>query len=312
MSAIKPRLPITAGEKIGAGHAEQRHPMPPKAEETAIDNFLQLMRRDLLEPLEKVIDLAGRLESLRASGFLPTTVTGEQLFADLARIAQHSATSAERLLNLGELLAGPPILADEHMLLADRLRSAAHELSETARTKGVGIRLDDIRQNLAPVYGSMRWIDLALRRLVGMLLDAAPTGTHLLMRARQVGFHQLVTVAINHNQPAPATLDLLQGARSSVKTELATARSAEALDLAIARAVIELHGGSMKTDITEGGTLQQFSLTLPTGDSQLLKQRPDCANCPSMRQAEQFAEDIGELLNAMQNQRLEHGSGDRK
>lgn len=285
----------------------------PVAAETGIDNFLSLMQRELVAPLGKVAELAARLEELRAAGYMPNTLEGQKAFAELADASRQSAASATRLIDLGELLVGSPILADEYILVADSLRHAAADLAEPATQRGVGMRLDESHHNLAPVYGSGHWLTLALRRLLALLVEAAPVGAHVLTRLRQVGFHQLLTAGINHNQPAPITLNLLQTApRSAVKAAVAAAGSVHALDLALATAVVELHGGTLKTDVTETGALNQFTLTLPTGEPQALRRRPDCANCPSMHQAEQFARDIGELLNAMQSEQQHISNGSRK
>ena len=285
----------------------------PDAAETGIDNFLSLMQRELVAPLGRVTELATHLEELRAAGYMPTTLEGQKAFAELAAASRHSADSAARLIDLGELLVGAPILADEYILVADSLRHAAADLGELATNRGVGLRLNESHHNLAPVYGSTHWLTLALRRLLALLLEAAPVGTHVLSRLRQVGFHQLLTAGINHNQPAPITLNLLKTeSRSTVKAAVAAAGSVHALDLALATAVVELHGGTLKTDVTETGALNQFTLTLPTGEPQALRRRPDCANCPSMHQAEQFAQDIGELLNAMQSEQQQISNGSRK
>ncbi len=301
---ISPKAPpATAKANVGAGTTAPATPSAaPLSAETGIDNFLLLMRRELVEPLGKITELAQRIESLRAAGYVPTTLAGEQAFAELAEASRRGADTASRLIALGELLVGPPILADERILLADCLHRAAADLVKAAQARGVGLRLDDSKQNLAAVYGSRHWLDLALRCLLGLLIADAPVGAHLLLRVRQIGFHQLVTADINHNQPAPATLDLLRSACAGVKGDLAAAGRVGELDLGLARAVVELHGGTLKTDITEKGALHQFTLTLPTGQPQALRQRPDCANCPSMYQAEQFARDIGELLKAAQAQ----------
>lgn len=282
---------------------------PPSAE-VGIDNFLRLIQKELAEPLKRVAELAERIEEMRASGFLPGTLSGERAFADLADTAKRTATLAGRVIQLGDVLTGTSILADERILLIDAVRNAATGVVETARRRHVGIRLDDGRQSLAPVYGSMTWLSLAMRQLITMLVEAAPGGTHVLLRLRQVGFHQLVTGTVNHGRVGPSTLDMLPPPRASVKAELAGSTQVYMIDLALARAVIELHGGALKTDVTEGGKLNEFHLTLPTGESQAMRERPDCGNCPHMRQAEQFAQDIGELLNTLgtMQQHLDSGS----
>lgn len=309
---LQSRVAAAAGPSAKAPPGETV-PVPAAPVETGIENFLNLMQRELVVPLGKVTELATRIEELRAAGYLPATLEGQKAFAELADASRHSAEAATRLIGLGELLVGNAILADEYILVADSLRAAAGQLTGTATDRGVGLRLDESNNNLAPVYGSTRWLTLALRSLLGQLVDAAPAGSHVLARLRQVGFHQLLTAGINHNQPAPITLNLLRtDSRQPVKAALAAADSLHGLDLALATAVVELHGGTLKTDITEAGALNQVTLTLPTGEPQVLRRRPDCANCPSMHQAEQFAQDIGELLNAMQAEQQNISIGSRK
>ena len=281
--------PVPAGSKPG---------VQPSAE-TGIDNFLRLMRRELADPLTKLAELSERMEELRAAGFLPNTLSGQHTFAELTDTARRSAAIANRLIQLGDVLTGASLLADERILLIGTLRKAASGLSDAAQRRRVALQLDDGRQSLAPVYGSSFWLGVAMRQLFSLLIEAAPAGTHVLARLRQVGFHQLVTGNINHGRVNPATIALLPPPRASVKAELATVTHPSLIDLALARAIIELHGGMLKTDITEGGTLNEFHLTLPTGEAQAMRERPDCGNCPHMRQAEQFAHDIGELLNTL-------------
>jgi hypothetical protein len=273
-------------------------PLP--STETGIDNLLLLLQRELAEPLKKMADLAGRLEEMRAAGFMPATVSGQQTFAELTDLARHGAEVSERLLSLGEVLSGPQLLADERVLLAESLRQTAVGMTESAHSRGVGFRLDDGRENLAPVYGSGHWLGIALRALLGLVADAAPAGTHVQLRLRQVGFHQLLTAAVSYNAPVASSIDLLKGGQPTVKSMLGAATRIDMLDLVLARAIIELHGGTLKTDVTERGALAQFHLTLPTGEPQALRLRSDCAQCPFMLQAEQFAHDIGELLNGRQ------------
>jgi len=284
---------------------------PEASVETGIDNFLLLFQRELAKPLKDLAILADRIEELRDAGFMPTTLVGQQTFAELGQVARHSADVSGRLLALGEVLSGPPLLADERILLADVLRQTATGLADAARSRGVGFRLDDGRQNLAPVYGSEHWLEVSLHALLGLMAQTAPPGTHLQLRLRQVGFHQLLTASINHNLPAASSIDLLKGVATTVKEALGAATRIDELDLLLARAIVEQHGGTLRIDQTGNGQLQQFNLSLPTGgESKAMRQQADCGHCPFMQQAEQFAQDIGELLNTLntEQQTLTHGS----
>lgn len=275
--------------------------------QTGIDNFLLLFQRELAEPLKQLAELANRLDELQVAGFLPTTLSGQQTFTRLAEVAHHSAEVSRRLLELGAVLVDPPLRADERILLASQLQRSTEELANLARSRGVGLRLEDNRNNLAPVYGSAHWLGVALKALLGLLIQAAGPGTYLQLRLRQVGFHQLLTAAINPSQPAASSIDLLQNAHvATVKDALAAAISIDTLDLVLARAIVELHGGSLRTNNTGSDRLHQFNLSLPTGESAALHQHADCDHCPFQQQAEQFAQDIGELLGSLPAEQQPH------
>lgn len=272
---------------------------PPSPDtDTGIENFLQLMRRELVEPLKEIADLAGRL-CMTAS---PDDEHDNPLLARLRKASRRTRDIASRLIGIGELLSGDPIIADERVLLADSVRDAATAVAPLAREHGIGIRMDDSEQSLAPVYGSTHWLGMAMQCLLRHIIQSAPPRSHVLLRIRQVGFHQLVTAVIQFVQPNPKSLDLLKSsARSvgspSVRSQLALASVAEDIDLALARAAIEAHGGNLRSEMDADQSMTQFTLTLPTGESHGLRQRPSCVDCPYVHQAEQFAQDIGELLN---------------
>jgi len=268
----------------------------PSSAETGIENFLQLMRRELVEPLKEIADLAGRLCMTTSED------DDDPLLARLRKASRRTGEIASRLIGIGELLSGDPIITDERVLLADGVREAATAVVPLARERGIGIRLDDVEQSLAPVYGSAHWLGLAMQCLLRHIIQSAPPRSHVLLRIRQVGFHQLVTAATQFVAPSPKSLDLIKSAARSVgspsvRSQLAIASLAEDIDLALARAVIEAHGGSMRSEMDAEQSMTQFTLTLPTGESHGLRQRPSCVDCPYVHQAEQFAQDIGELLN---------------
>lgn len=265
--------------------------------ETGVDNLLNLLRRELIAPLARLTQLAGRLEELRTNGYLPATLSGEQTFAELADTAHYSMAITDRLIKLGDVLVGPPIVCDERILIAETLHDVAQDLQETARKRGIGIRMEATHEMLAPVYGSKHWLCLALRLLISPLITSSGAGMHVLMKLRQVGFHQLISGTINYHRTSQTTQDLLPAGRGPHRNQIATAIRVDQLDLVLAHTVIELHGGTLKTVLGESGIPNEFHLSLPTGEPQAIYGHKDCSSCQHMRQAEQFAQDIGELLN---------------
>jgi len=274
--------------------------------ETGLDNFFNLIRCELKEPLAKLAQLAARVEELHTSGYLTHTMSGKKLLGELSDTARHCNSMTDRLMKLGDVFTGPPLASDERILLAETLRQSAIDLREHARKKNIAMRMEVTRENLAPVYGSAHWLRIALRHLLSLLINNTGAGMQVLLRLRQVGFHQLLSGTISHFRTSQGSLDLLQCTPSSLKRELACATRSDQLDLILVRAIIELHGGTIKTDQTEGGNLNEFHMTLPTGEPQAMERGRNCRNCQQTLQAEQFARDIGELLSTTHGKNASH------
>lgn len=263
---------------------------------TGLDNFFELLRLELTIPLARIAELATRLEELRAAGLMPATLAGEQAFAELVQVSRRSSEFIERLHDLGDLLADTPMEDDERLLLDSLVGEAAAGAGERARQQGVSLHLEEGKTLLAPVYGSHRWLATALRRLLDGLVATAPAGSHVVLRLRQVGRHQLIAGGVQAQPPAPGSRDLLRTARHR-PTGPAGAATAAALDLELVHAIVETHGGMFKADVTEQGQLHQFTLTLPTGVAARKGKRQDtCSNCPLRQQTLQYASDLAELM----------------
>ena len=296
-----PQRPVVRPALAAApGSGLQRAAALPEASalsvELAIDNFFALLRRLLIQPLKETVVLAERMEGLRQSGRLNDALAECDDFIRLVDATERVAVMAERILALGEVLGEEAVTADERLLLADVAAHAANALAEKAGRRRVGIALDAGQAVLAPVYGSARWLTRAFVDLLAPMVAAAPAGSHVVLQLRQVGYHQLVTGHMGGLRPPTGSIDLLARRGESVQSEIASAVSNACLDRALARGLVELHGGALRRDVLDDGE-EQFTLTLPTGE--LAPQRQaDCAHCPHALQSEQFARDLAELLNA--------------
>lgn len=264
--------------------------------DVAIDNFFALIRRQLGAPLRETVVLAERLEGLRQTGHLPESLAAREDFRRLAETSRQLTGMVERLLSIGDVLGRDALPADERVLLADVAGLAAAALSSTATDRNVGIALDVGKENLAPIYGSVRWLTQAFVDLLAPLVHAAPAGSHVVVQLRQVGYHQLVSGQMGGLRPPAGSVDLLSRARNSVQADIAAATGTATLDRALARAIVELHGGSLRREVLDDGE-EQFTLSLPTGELAPGRHN-DCTDCPYARQSELFARDLAELLNA--------------
>lgn len=308
-SRVVAKLPETKRNAVSAPAVADKHE---SSAETGIDNFLHLMRHELVAPLRQVAELAERMEEMRAAGYAPGTLSGQTVFQQLVEASRRSAIIANRLINLGEILAGPPLLADERIMLAYSLHRAASGLGEAARTRGVGLRFDDSSEDLAPIYGSTYWLEVALRGLLDLLIESAQSGTHIQLRLRQVGCHQLLSASLGQSRPSGKQIDLLKEMPITSKTAIASAHRLMTLDLVLVKAIVEIHGGMLRCDSAEDGAVSGFQLTLPTGEPYAKRRQAECERCPYTLQIEYFARDIGELLKGKAPAQTEYSIYDKR
>ncbi len=261
---------------------------------TRIDNFLQTIRSELVAPLLRVADLARRIEELHGVGYAPPTQPGQKMFRELAETSRHSAIIIRRLADLGEILGEYPFSADERVLLANSLRQTAAALGTQAQSKRIAFWLLQDGGPLAPVYGSAYWIDILLQILLEQLIRSAPAGANIQLKLTQDARHQMLTIGISQD---PAAGNAVRLADTQAPPMVAISQP-EALDLVLAKAIIDRHGGTLEEEQDEQGGFRIFRLALPTGKPYAMTRYGDCTHCPLASQLDQFARDFGELLKS--------------
>mgnify|MGYP001765283284 CR=1 FL=1 len=263
---------------------------------TRIDNFFQTIRSELVAPLLRVADLARRIEELHGVGYAPPTQPGQKMFRELAETSRRSAVIIRRLADLGEILGEHPLSADERVLLADSLRRTAAALGAQAKARQIAFWLLLDGGHLAPVYGSAYWIDILMQILLEQLIRDRPAGANVQMTLTQEARRQTLAIEIDLGPAAGNAIRLADTQAPPIPPTVAIPQP-EALDLVLAKAITDRHGGTLEEEQDEQGGFRKFRLALPTGKPYAMRSG-DCAQCPLASQLDQFARDFGELLKA--------------
>lgn len=222
-----------------------------------------------------------------APDFAPVIASSERLSRFFVAMDQLSSLSqGESFLN-GKRISLTTLI---HEVLAELPRhrcafSINHVLSDTAERLGV-------------LYGDQVWLKSGLKGLLEAIVDSGPPGCQVELRLRQSGNYLVFTGGfMNATVPSSGSFH-----RPGHQGNLTIGTQID-LRIPIARRIFERHGGSLK--ITEMDSdnpdefnrgIDSFTLSLPTGASNLSKRSSACDDCPVTRQAEAYAQDLASLI----------------
>lgn len=232
------------------------------------------LRRELAENVSHdlrtpLASLRGHLETLR----LKDGDLGPGERAGMLDVALRSADSLRRLVDglmeLARLEARQASPVRETFPLAELAQDIALKLSPAAEGLGVTIAVEAPR-DLPPVSADIGMMERAITNLLENALRHTPTGGSVRIALSRRG--EAIDVEVSDTGSGIAAADLprvfdryYRGAPASpAGAAPGDAARGAGLGLAIARGIVELHGGTLAVESRPGhGTTFRFSVTLP-------------------------------------------------
>jgi signal transduction histidine kinase len=219
----------------------------------AREEMLGVVAHDLRNPLNLVM-MTTRL-------FADTDPSGEkrdQLLAVIERAAQRMNRLIEDLLEVVRQESGPMRLDVGEVSVASLIAQTAEMFQSTAIEKGISLRVEECPPGLT-VWGDSERIMQVMSNLVGNALKFVPRGGSVVLKCERKGTEAVF--ALTDSGPGIASEDL-EKLFEKFWQRRRTDRRGVGLGLAIARGIVEAHGGRIWAE-SRVGVGSTFYVGLP-------------------------------------------------
>ncbi len=222
--------------------------------ESARRNLVAAVSHDLRTPITSL--------RLLADAVSDDIVDGELRQAYLARMRTHiDALSAliDDLFELSRLEAGDINWSLERVALGELVGETVEAMRLEAEAKGVAVTAN-VPETLTPARANPEKIQRVLFNLIQNAIRHTPADGSVVVRAEPVDAGIEVEIADSGDGIAPEERDQVFNAFYRGGSQAARASNGAGLGLAVARAIVEAHGGRIWLADSSGGTRVRFSL----------------------------------------------------
>ncbi len=218
-----------------------------------------------------------------------------ELGPELERVtadSRQAATLGRRLTRLGKLaqahLEGP-LVDKERLTLTELALHALGAVSAQAKRRGIRIVTRGFTDLLPTVYGSRKWLTLALGEYLEHAIRDARRDTVMEMRAMQYGAFVTIAVRNRGHGILAHVRDALSRGQPAAPAGGGAVAPLPRIGLSICSRVLELHGGHVRIESDEE-TFTDFIFELPTGGPA----QEEAAQ--GIMQAQRYAQDLAQLM----------------
>jgi CheY-like chemotaxis protein len=233
------------------------------------DEFLAILSHDLRSPLNAVLTW---IQVLRSEAV--DAKTREQALASLERIAGLQARMIEDLLDISRIISGKLSLEFQDADLALITRGALETILPSAEEKGIGVEVL-IDRNCVPLRADSARLQQVVGNVLSNAIKFTSDGGNVQVELRCHDGEAKIRVTDSGEGISPEVLPYVfdrfrQGDSSTTKRH-----GGLGLGLAIARHIVELHGGEILAESEGEGRGATFRVRLPLErDSAVSRERP--------------------------------------
>jgi PAS domain S-box-containing protein len=233
------------------------------------DEFLATVSHELRTPLTAILGWARLLES----GSLDDEIS-KQAVETIWRNAKAQAQIVDDILDVSRIITGNLYLDLQPLQVVPVVEAAINVVRPTADAKGIRIdaELDSIP---VVVLGDANRLQQVIWNLLSNAVKFTNSGGRVLVKLGQVGAAVEISVRDSGQGISrdflPYVFDRFRQADSTTTRQ----HGGLGLGLAIARHLVEIHGGTIKAESSGEGNGSTFTIQLPLVDSSVKEAKPD-------------------------------------
>ncbi|MDQ3097062.1 MAG: ATP-binding protein [Chloroflexota bacterium] len=226
---------------------------------TAKDEFIAMLGHEIRNPLAAVIH---SVEVMRRGSSL--TPDAKRLMGVVDRQARHLGRIADDLLDVSRIGSHKKVLDRRPVDLRDVARNAVEELQAAGRDEAHPVSLVLPDEPLI-VDGDAGRFGQVLGNLLGNAVKYTPIGGSIELRAERRGDRACISVRDEGSGIEAALLPRIFEPFTQGKAALDRSRGGLGLGLALVKALVEEHGGTVEVHSAGAGKGSEFVIELPLG-----------------------------------------------
>ncbi|MEK6280663.1 MAG: CHASE domain-containing protein [Acidobacteriota bacterium] len=274
VTAIRMAANLTAVAIENVGLLERESTARANAEESnrLKDEFLATVSHELRTPLTAILGWSRMLESESLESGM-----ARRAIETIKRNAKSQAQIIDDILDVSRIITGKLYLDLHPIQLESVLESSVNVVRPTADAKGIQIDLRFDQEPIA-VSGDANRLQQVFWNLLSNAVKFTPTGGQVSVQLRRNDSQVEVEVADTGPGIAPAFLPYVFDRFRQADSTSTRQHGGLGLGLAIARHLIEIHGGTIEVRSAGEGTGATFIVKLPAAESRLVPTMDDSAN----------------------------------
>jgi len=259
----------TTRHRADAARREQMARLDAEAANKAKDEFLAIVSHELRTPLGAILIWTQLLRQDAVDA-----ATAERALGIIERSTKTLAQLLDDLLDVSRIVSGKIRLESRAVDLPSVLQVAVEAAQPAAEQKGVRIECV-LERPLAPVSGDSSRLQQIAANLLANAIKFTPAGGHIEVRLDRIGPHARIQVADTGMGIKPDFLPYIFEHFRQADTTSTRENRGLGLGLAIARHLVELHGGAIEAESAGEGQGATFTITLPVIEGPVAALRPE-------------------------------------
>jgi PAS domain S-box-containing protein len=221
------------------------------------DEFLATVSHELRTPLTAILGWSRMLET----GTLAPDMA-DRAIETIGRNARSQAQIIDDILDVSRIITGKLYLELHPIEIAPVLEAAINVVRPTAEAKGIQIEVD-FEPEPAAVPGDINRLQQVFWNLLSNAVKFTPAGRKVFVRLRHVDSGVEIIVADNGQGISPDFLPYVFDRFRQADSTSTRQHGGLGLGLAIARHLVEIHGGSISASSAGPDQGAQFTVKLP-------------------------------------------------